>query len=299
MRFILVIITTGTIKMKIALLSGKGGTGKTFVSVNMAFVAEKAMYIDCDVEEPNGHLFLKPQIEAVEEVKVAMPKIDHEKCTGCRKCVEFCRFNALAYVNNAVKVFEDVCHSCGGCMLVCPENAIVEKDKTIGKIEKGRSGEVSVKTGILNMGEASGVPIVKQLIENVSIEEELSIIDAPPGSACIVMEAIKDVDYCVLVAEPTIFGTQNLSMVHELVKLFDIPYGVVLNKCLDDENPAEKYCEENEIHVIGKVIYSHDLALLSSQGEIVSRVDSSYYAKFKTMLERIFEEVHHGTTSRA
>ncbi len=118
------------------------------------------------------------------------------------------------------------------------------KIKPLARLKKGHSGEISVKTGILNMGESSGVPIVKQLIENVSIEEKLSIIDAPPGSACIVMEAIKDVDYCVLVAEPTIFGTQNLSMVHELVKLFGIPYGVVLNKCLDDENPAEKYCEK-------------------------------------------------------
>lgn len=284
--------------MKIAVLSGKGGTGKTLVSVNLASVAEKASYVDCDVEEPNGHLFFKPMIEHVESVKVKIPKINNEKCTGCRKCVDFCRFNALAYVNHSVKVFEDVCHSCGGCILVCPENAITESDKPIGRIERGISEKVQVHTGILNMGEASGVPIVKQLLKGDTREDKLVIIDAPPGSACIVMESIKDADYCVLVAEPTIFGTQNLSMVHELVELFEIPFGVVLNKCLDEDNPAESYCNDHKINIIGKINYSQDLAVLSSRGEIVSRVDVQYQAIFKMILEHIVEEVGYATTSR-
>ncbi len=284
--------------MKIAVLSGKGGTGKTLLALNLASVADKASYLDCDVEEPNGHLFLKPKIQFVEPVEVKMPRINEEKCTGCRKCIDFCRFNALAYVNHSIKVFEDVCHSCGGCTLVCPENAITERNKTIGKIEKGLSENVKVSTGILNIGEASGVPIVKQLIESEASNDELVIIDAPPGSACIVMESIKDADYCVLVAEPTIFGTQNLSMVHELVELFKIPFGVVLNKCLNHDNPAENYCNDHKISIIGKIDYSQELAALSSRGELVSRTNTHYQTLFKTILNRIVEEVAYETTSR-
>ena len=140
--------------MKIAVLSGKGGTGKTLVSVNLAAIAKASTYIDCDVEEPNGHLFFKPEGVQVKEISVKIPKVDHELCNGCRKCVDFCNFNALAYIKNKLIVFDDVCHSCGGCILVCPVRALSEKAKVIGKVQKGVSGEVVVWTGVLNTGEA-------------------------------------------------------------------------------------------------------------------------------------------------
>lgn len=232
--------------MNIAVLSGKGGTGKTLLSVNMAAASESATYIDCDVEEPNGYLFFKPEEIVEENVSVKIPEVDKELCSGCRKCVDFCKFNALAFIKKAPIVFGDICHSCGGCSLLCPENAITEKDKVIGKIEKGKSQGIDVYTGILNTGEVSGVPIIEKLLEenrksssngevsnNIEGNERLSIIDCPPGSACIVMESIKDADFCVLVAEPTAFGSHNLEMVYELVSLFGKPFGVVLNKCLD------------------------------------------------------------------
>jgi len=216
--------------MKIAVLSGKGGTGKTLVSVNLAAAADKALYIDCDVEEPNGYLFFKPEGVETEKISIRLPAVYEDRCNGCRKCVEFCKFNALAYVGNRLIVFDEVCHSCGGCMLVCPEKAIYERDKLIGEVQRGRSEKVTVITGILNTGEASGIPIIKRLLEAGDREEsELTFIDCPPGSACIVMESIKKADYCILVAEPTLFGAHNLNMVHELVELFDKPYGVVLN----------------------------------------------------------------------
>jgi MinD superfamily P-loop ATPase len=216
--------------MKIAVLSGKGGTGKTFVSVNLASSVPESVYVDCDVEEPNGHLFFKPKEVEERKISVKIPVIDHKKCDGCRACIEFCRFNALAFVGGKVKVFNEVCHSCGGCKLVCPKEAITEIDKVIGEVQKGVSGNNIVYTGILKIGEVSGVPIIKELLEENKNTEAEVFIDCPPGSACVVMESIKDADYCVLVAEPTAFGLHNLNLVYELVKIFKKPYGVIINK---------------------------------------------------------------------
>jgi MinD superfamily P-loop ATPase len=148
--------------MKIAVLSGKGGTGKTLVSVNLAAVATESIYIDCDVEEPNGHLFFKPEDTQSDKISINIPVVDEKLCKGCRKCVDFCKYNALAYINNKLLVFDDVCHSCGGCVLFCPQKALSEKEKIIGVVQSGVSENVTVITGILNTGEASGIPIIKK-----------------------------------------------------------------------------------------------------------------------------------------
>ncbi|HKM01454.1 MAG TPA: 4Fe-4S binding protein, partial [Sedimentibacter sp.] len=169
--------------MKIAVLSGKGGTGKTFISVNLSFVAENSNYIDCDVEEPNGHLFFKPEIVNKEKVYEKIPQVDIDLCSGCRKCVEFCKFNALAFIKDKVFVFDDICHSCGGCMLLCPEKAISEKDKEIGEILEGVFNSSNIYTGILNTGEETGVSIIKKLLKS-SNDKPYTFIDCPPGSSC-------------------------------------------------------------------------------------------------------------------
>jgi MinD superfamily P-loop ATPase len=281
--------------MRIAVLSGKGGTGKTLVSVNLASVLKESIYIDCDVEEPNGHLFFKPEGVQEEEVAVKIPKVDSELCNGCRKCVEFCNFNALAYIN-ALIVFEEVCHSCGGCLLVCPENALSEKDKVIGRIQRGVSGQVDVHTGILNTGEASGIPIIKNLISEKNRKSgKHTVIDCPPGSACIVMESIKDADFCILVAEPTLFGVHNLNMVYELVKLFDKPFGVVLNKCLEEENPAERFCLEKNIKILCRIPFDSELGKLNSNGEIAVKINEKYREMFTSLLDIVTKEVQHET----
>ena len=277
--------------MKIAVLSGKGGTGKTFVSVNLASVLDCSLYIDCDVEEPNGHLFFKPQNAISKDVIVKIPKIDFEKCIGCRTCVDFCKFNALAYINDRVKVFDAICHSCGGCSLVCPANAICEEDKVIGVIESGFSEKVSVITGRLNTGEETGVPIIKALFKIEKDQEENTIIDCPPGSSCMVMESIKDADYCLLVAEPTIFGRHNLSMVHELVKLFHKPFGCVLNKCIESDNPSEAYCIEHDIPIVARIPFDKKMGVMNSNGMIVTREDTEYFDLFKKILNQIEKEV--------
>ena len=296
--------------MNIAVLSGKGGTGKTLLSVNMAAASESATYIDCDVEEPNGYLFFKPEEIVEENVSVKIPEVNKELCSGCRKCVDFCKFNALAFIKKAPIVFGDICHSCGGCSLLCPENAITEKDKVIGKIEKGKSQGIDIYTGILNTGEVSGVPIIDKLLEenrksssnrevsnNIEGNEKLSIIDCPPGSACIVMESIKDADFCVLVAEPTAFGAHNLEMVYELVSLFGKPFGVVLNKCLDGENPSEEFCKEKGIKILGRVPFEKELGELNSNAKIAARESERYNKLFKNILETVKGEVQHERAS--
>ena len=286
------------INMKIAVLSGKGGTGKTLVSVNLAAAAKTSTYIDCDVEEPNGHLFFKPEDVKEKEISVKIPKVNNKLCNGCRKCVEFCKFNALAYIKDKLIIFDEVCHSCGGCVMVCPERALTENEKAIGKVQKGMSGSVNVNTGILNTGEASGIPIIKNLLDgNKDVSDTMVFIDCPPGGACIVMESIKDADYCVLVAEPTLFGVHNLNMVYELVKLFDKPFGVVLNKCLEGENPAEEFCLEKNLKILSRIPFDIELGLLNSNAEIAVRESNKYKTIFLDLLDTVIKEVQHETTT--
>jgi MinD superfamily P-loop ATPase len=277
--------------MKIAVLSGKGGTGKTLVSVNLAAAAKKSAYVDCDVEEPNGHLFFKPIDVKQTIISVKIPVIDDDTCIKCRKCVDLCKFNALAYINGKVKVFEDICHSCGGCQIICPVNAIEEKDKHVGEVQNGQSNNVSVFTGILDTGKASGTPIIKKLLEDSRDIEDITLIDCPPGSACIVMESIKDADYCILVAEPSIFGVHNLQMVHELVTLFKKPNAVILNKCIDGENPSETFCIDNNIKILGKIPFDRKLGTLNSNGLIAVREDGEYREFYETLLKTVIKEV--------
>lgn len=281
-------------KLNIAILSGKGGTGKTLVSVNLASVAGNSNYIDCDVEEPNGHLFFKPENIEKEQVTTEVPLVDHEKCIGCKKCVEFCAFNALAYTKKLV-VFEDICHSCGGCMLVCPEDAIGKKRKVIGSVEKGTSLDVNVFSGMLKPGEPSGTPIIESLLENVKDSQETTVIDCPPGSACIVMDSIKDADYCILVAEPTLFGAHNLNMVYELVTLFKKPFGVVLNKTVDGNNPSREFCIENNIEILCDIPFDIHLGTLNSNSLIVSREEKQYRDLFTNLLNTVTKEVENET----
>lgn len=275
--------------MKIAVFSGKGGTGKTFVSVNLACAAGKAAYVDCDAEEPNGYLFLKPHITYSLPVTVSVPEVDAAKCTGCRKCVDFCKYNALALIKDKPMIFYEVCHSCGGCILFCPQKAFTEKERAIGTIEEGISGDVTVLTGCLNTGEVSGVPIIKGLMEKLP-DQGTALIDCPPGSACTVMESIRKADFCVLVAEPTLFGVHNLSMVHDLVKLFNKPFGVVLNKCLPGENPAEQFCLHHRINILGRIPFDEDLGRLNSKGLIAVRESKRYRELFQELLKAVEKE---------
>ena len=270
--------------MKIACLSGKGGAGKTLVAVNLAATAGNCTYIDCDVEEPNGRLFLKPENIWMDSVDSLLPDFDAGRCTGCRQCVDFCRFHALMYIKEKPMVFSEVCHSCGGCMLVCPEDAITEKPKPIGMLEVGSHGKIKVVTGILNPGEATGVPIIREALK---LAEGMTIIDCPPGSACSVMESVMDADYCLLVAEPTAFGFHNFQMVHELVTLLGKKCGVVINKQDTPYEPLEQFCKEKDLPVLARIPYDPRIAALSADGQIAAATDEKMRCLFEELLCKI------------
>lgn len=276
--------------MKIAVLSGKGGTGKTFVSVNLACVADKATYVDCDVEEPNGHLFLKPEITKRTPISVLVPHVDESRCTACRKCIDFCKYNALALTQNKLMIFYEICHSCGGCTLFCPQKALTEKEREVGVIEEGVSENVAVLTGVLNPGEVSGIPIIIHLMRELP-KHKTVVIDCPPGSACVVMESIREADFCILVAEPTSFGVHNLTMIYELVTLFNIPFGVVINKFLPGENPAQKFCAEHKINILTQIPFDEELGRLNSKGHIVVDESKKYRKLFWELLKTVEGEV--------
>lgn len=270
--------------MKIAVLSGKGGAGKTFTAVNLAAAAGRATYIDCDVEEPNGRLFWRPENVRVTPVAKLLPEFGGARCTGCRKCVEFCRFHALLYIKGTPMVFPEVCHSCGGCQLVCPEGAVREVPRRIGALEEGTRGDVRVVTGVLDPGEASGIPVIRQALERA---EGLTVIDCPPGSACGVMESVMDADCCVLVVEPTAFGFHNFKMVHELAGLLGKPCGVVINKQAEAYPPLEDYCRQRGLPVLDRIAYDPALGRCLADNQIAAKVLPGYGERFRALLEKI------------
>ena len=271
--------------MNIAVLSGKGGTGKTFVSCNLASAIGKSAYIDCDVEEPNGHLFFKPEKVRSQDVCVKLPQIIADKCNQCRKCTDFCHFNALAFIKEKPMLFRGVCHSCGGCKIVCPNYAIVEKDYPIGVIHTGKHRSVTVRSGMMNMGEESGVPIIRELLKNLPCKD--NVIDCPPGSACTVMESIKDADYCVIVAEPSVFGVHNFQMVYELVKILKKPFGVVINKADGQENPMQELCEKLKLPVLEQIPFDREIAAQNAAGNIAYETNE----RAKEIFDRLYSKI--------
>ena len=274
--------------MRIAVLSGKGGAGKTFIAVNLACVSDDALYIDCDAEEPNGHLFLKPEALKRESVFVSVPEWNQTLCNGCRRCVDFCRYNALAMIKNRLLIFKELCHACGGCMILCPRKALTERPREIGHVENGRSGNVSVLTGYLNPGEVSAVPVIKAVLGRTAERADV-VIDCPPGSACTVMESIRDADFCILVAESTVFGVDNLGMVHDLVKLFGKPFGAVISKRIGDEDPAKEFCVRHGIPILAEFPYDRRIAALNSNGTVAVRADARYAKRFRALLSAVKE----------
>lgn len=273
--------------MRIAVLSGKGGAGKTMVAVNLAATAGRGSYVDCDVEEPNGRLFLKPENLQQKQAVSLLPVFDAEKCTGCRKCVEFCRFNALIYIKDKPTVFTEVCHSCGGCTLVCPENAVREETRPLGEVEWGNRGDLKVITGILNPGEASGVPVIHTALSMAEDAHGPVVIDCPPGSACSVMESVEGADRCILVAEPTAFGFHNFCMVYELSALMKKPCSVIINKMEEPYQPLEDFCREHHLPVLARIPFDHRTAELAAAGELLCEKKPEMKALFEELWKKI------------
>jgi MinD superfamily P-loop ATPase len=259
----------------ITIASGKGGTGKTLVAVNLALSlahsGHRVRLIDCDVEEPNDHLFLKPEMESSEEIALLVPRIDESKCNLCRKCVDFCAYTALALAGDKVMVFDELCHSCGGCSILCPEEAVNEEPVTIGKMECGTartltSGQVvEFCHGVLDIGEPKATPIISRIKKEIK-PDRINILDGGPGTGCAVMETVMDADYCVLVTEPTPFGLHDLRMALGMVRELGVPHGVVINKYIPGGGGLDAFCIENHIPVLMRIPYHRDYAVLYSRG---------------------------------
>jgi len=272
--------------MIISIASGKGGTGKTFVSTSLALSIGEAHFLDCDVEEPNAHIFLKPQISKIEKVTVKIPQIDKRKCNFCGKCAEVCEYNAIAVAKGKVIIFDSLCHSCGACTLFCPEGAISEKEKEVGKVNVGKIKDIKFTSGELNVGEAMAIPVIKKVKERIR-ENETVIIDAPPGTSCPVIETVKDSDYCVLVTEPTPFGLADLKLAVEVVRKLKILFGLIINKHNSEFMETEEFCRQEKIPILLKIPEDRKIAEAYSKG--IPLVEG--FSEYKSEFIRIFDEV--------
>jgi MinD superfamily P-loop ATPase len=293
--------------MIISVASGKGGTGKTTIAVNLALALAKdqgknVKFLDCDVEEPNAHLFLKPIITSSESVEIPVPKINHKKCNYCGKCAEVCIFNAMAVTKNKVLVFPGLCHGCGACTLFCPEKAITEQGKEVGILEEGKAGSINFTHGRLNIGESMAPPIIKKIKkkskedssgnkDNNITNHHIILIDAPPGTSCPVIESIKGSDYTILVTEPTPFGLHDLILAVEVLKKLNIPHGVVLNKCDIGDHKVEEYCRKSDIPLLLSIPLDREIAVAYSQGIPIVKINPSYEQKFIQLFHKITQTI--------
>ncbi len=255
--------------MIISVASGKGGTGKTTISTNLALSINRAVkLLDCDVEEPNAHLFIKPEIHTDETVHTLIPEIDETLCNGCRKCAEICRFNSLTVVGKKVIVFPELCHSCGGCIAVCPENAVRAGSRELGIVETGSRDKITFIQGTLRIGEAMSPPLIRE-VRNKTGRDDLVIIDAPPGTSCPVITAMKDSDFVLLVTEPTPFGLHDLKLAAEAVKVLGIPCGIVINRSDIGDHTVQEYAGQESIPILLEIPFDRRIAETYSRGRLL------------------------------
>ena len=251
--------------MIITVASGKGGTGKTTVAVNLALSLENVQLLDCDVEEPNSHILLHPKITKIEPMYTKVPVISEELCNYCGKCSKFCAYNALFVAPKTAMVFPELCHSCGGCTLVCPKKAITETERQIGVIKKGKADDVEIVYGELNVGEAMAVPLIKAVKNQIKSNKNV-IIDAPPGTACSLVASVHKTDYCILVTEPTPFGLHDLKITVQVLKDLGVPMGVVINRAGLGDRKVYEYCKKENIPLLMEIPFSKKIAELYSRG---------------------------------
>ena len=273
--------------MIISVASGKGGTGKTMVATNLARSIESGVQLlDCDVEEPNAHLFINPLFEGSETVYTPVPEVDEEKCTYCGKCAEICQFKAIAVLNENMLVFEELCHSCGGCWEICPEGAIQEGGRELGIIEKGYSNGIEFIHGRLRVGEAMSPPLIKK-VRSYQNPEKLTIIDAPPGTSCPVIASMKDSDFVLLVTEPTPFGLHDLKLAVGATQILDIPCGLVINRSDLGDRKTKEYANQMNLPILMEIPFNREIAESYSRGEMLVDAMPEWKEKFLGLHDKI------------
>jgi len=279
--------------MIISVASGKGGTGKTLVATSLALSlkdSHEVVLLDCDVEEPNGHVFLKPEITGSNPVSILVPRVDEDRCTYCGKCAQVCAYNAITVLGNHVLTFPQLCHGCGACSYLCPEKAISEEPRETGVVEWGRSDGVGFIHGKLTVGEAMAPPVIRKVKEYTSNDGTV-IIDVPPGTSCPVVEAIKGSDFCILVTEPTPFGLNDLTLAVGTVRELGIPCGVVLNRAGVGDTVVQEYCQKENIRILLTIPLETEIARLYSRGIPLAEGLPEWKDSFLQLFDKITEIV--------
>lgn len=279
--------------MKIAVASGKGGTGKTTIATNLAYLAaqdgRKVTYVDCDVEEPNGHLFLKPFITSSEPIGRLHPKVDESRCTHCGLCGEICRYSAIVCLGGKALVYPEMCHACGGCVLVCRPGAITEVLHDSGKLEAGTAGAVRFLHGTLNIGEAMSAPLIRR-VKAAAPDDGFVIIDAPPGASCPVIESVRGTDFVVLVTEPTPFGLHDLKLAVGMVRAMKLPMGVVVNRAGSGDDRTREYCRSEGVEILAEIPDDRRVAEAYSRGLLAVEAAPGFRAAIEPLLARFCGE---------
>ena len=275
--------------MYIAIASGKGGTGKTLIATNLVEVIERASFADADVEEPNGHLFLRPEIYKREDVYIKIPEVDYDRCTGCGVCAEHCQFNAIAVVKGKVILFRELCHSCGVCSFVCPEDAIQEVKHIAGEIRIGEFNDGRrFVDGKLSVGQLRSSLVIEKVVELVE-NEELVILDAPPGASCSVISATHKADVCLLVTEPTPFGLHDLKIACEMLAKLRVPYAVLLNRADIGDDSVERYCQDRGIPILERIPFEREIAETYAEGELITRKKLEWRELFEGLAHKVID----------
>jgi MinD superfamily P-loop ATPase len=272
--------------MIISIASGKGGTGKTMLATNLALSIGKCQLLDCDVEEPNAHIFLKLQMMESRSVGLPVPQVDLEKCTYCGKCAEVCQFSAIAVIKKNVLTFPELCHGCGACSLLCPADAIKEVDRKIGILEISQSDGIRFIHGILEISEAMSPPLIRA-VKDAASNNGTTIVDVPPGTSCPVIEAVRGSDFCLLVTEPTPFGLNDLILAVEMLRILKIPLGVAINRSDVGDDKVDDYCHREDIPILMKIPMDRDLAVAYSNGIPLVVAKPEWKAKFMELFDAI------------